>query len=452
VVLAALSLASGCAVGQRPGGGKVMYLSEQRTGGTYFLYLPDSYSKEVAAGRTLPLVMTFHGMKPFDTAGSQIREWQQEADRYGYVVCAPVLLTPDILSPIPLRSVSNSLRKDEEHILAVMDDLSKAASIDPNRVLATCWSYGGYIAHYMVNHHPERFACLVAKQSNFSDTLLDPYMVPLYRDYKVAVYYTENDLKLCREESKAAAVWYTRHGFDVKFAVFSDLGHERTPSLAAAFFAHIADVAPKTPPVELARLQVKDVSLGGTAVALGGAGAAPLAAGPPPPAGSGELVSNTSPLFADRRPGDRPVAPGARRADLPSGGEAEDYDPPRHSAALRTRPVPPPPSTGTAPPPTSRQSALDPENPLRVRVSSTIGISPLLVSFSATLPVAQQRGAFYLWTDNGEPICNGTHGQKFFTDPGTHRLEVLVTTADGEEHRAGQTITVLERIRSRSGT
>ena len=90
------------------------------------------------------------------------------------------------------------------------------------------------------------------------------------------------------------------------------------------------------------------------------------------------------------------------------------------------------------------------KNPVRVRLSSTIGISPLLVSFSvATMPAAMRHGAFFLWTDNGEPISNGVNGQKFLVDPGQHRLEVLVTTANGQELRASQTVTVLERISKR---
>ena len=61
------------------------------------------------------------------------------------------------------------------------------------------------------------------------------------------------------------------------------------------------------------------------------------------------------------------------------------------------------------------------------------------------------KGAFFLWTDNGEPISNAVTGQKLLTAPGAHRLEVLVTAADGTEHRAGDTVTVLERV-NKQGT
>ena len=87
------------------------------------------------------------------------------------------------------------------------------------------------------------------------------------------------------------------------------------------------------------------------------------------------------------------------------------------------------------------------DSPIRVRLSSTIGISPLLVSYSVgQLPAQWRKGAFFLWTDNGEPISNAVNGQKFLIEPGEHRLEVLVTTMDGREYRASETISVLERI------
>ena len=70
----------------------------------------------------------------------------------------------------------------------------------------------------------------------------------------------------------------------------------------------------------------------------------------------------------------------------------------------------------------------------------------MLVSYSVSVPADLREGAFYLWTDNGEPISNTPNGQRFLSKPGTHQLEVLVTTADGREFAAAQVVTVLERI------
>ena len=242
------TLGSGCAVGQRPGTGKCVQLHEATTRAPYWLYLPVGYDDPTPPGEPRPkrpLVMTFHGMKPFDNDNRQIREWQQEADRYGFVVCAPALHVADLFGPLPLQNPSHpSLRRDERAVIAIMDELYRTVDIDPNRVLATSWSYGGYVAHYMANRYPERFSCIVAKQSNFSAALLESKNVPRYRDHKVAVFYTENDFAICKAESRQAVEWYARHGFELTHAVFEKKGHERTPGVAAEFFARTCGLKP----------------------------------------------------------------------------------------------------------------------------------------------------------------------------------------------------------------
>ncbi|MFH0980690.1 MAG: PHB depolymerase family esterase [Planctomycetota bacterium] len=454
----------GCAVPQRPGGGKEFHLQEPQTKAWYWLYLPkddaDGRRDAAAAGKKSPLVMTFHGMKPFDNAHSQCREWQQEADRYGYVVCAPELLTPDLASPVPLNHVPSSLERDERAILAIMDEVLRTVDVDPNAVLVTSWSYGGYVAHYMLNRHPERFSCLAVKQSNFSADLLDPKRVPRYRDYKIAVFYTQNDFAICQRESQEAAVWYSRHGFDLTFAEFADKGHERTPSLAAAFFARACGIQAKTPPLELASLRVKELPVldraGSNVTALelpaSERRAAPKDTGAPAPRSPSEsekaaVVASAASPYHETGRDPAPSKPVAGEAAVAGPESFTPWRPFDSVNPLRTRPLTPtaPPSS-TASRATVRQPEPESDNPVHVRLSSTIGIAPLVVSYSAALPDRLRRKAYFLWTDTDEPISNGINGQLFLTTPGEHRIEVLVTTEDGQEYRAGRTVTVLERI------
>ncbi len=399
-----VAMLGGCAVPQRPGAGVEMRLQEPQTKAWYWLYLPQDYVVETvgqdpAGDRAHPLVMTFHGMKPFDHAHAQCREWQQEADRYGFVVCAPELHTPYLTSPLPLTHVIPKLERDEQAILAIMDELIRTVNIDPNAVLATSWSYGGYVAHYMLNRYPERFKCLAVKQSNFSAELLKVENVSRYRDYKIAIFYTENDFAICQRESQEAAIWYSRHGFDLTFAEFAHKGHERIPSLAAAFFAQACGIQAKTPPLELASLQVRELPV------LDRAG--------------GELAQ-AKPLSHDPLP-IRPLSPQARK-------------------------------TAARPRPGTQKNQPESGNPVRIRLSSTIGVAPLVISYSVVLPDRLRGKAYFLWTDNGEPVSNGINGQLFLTSAGEHKIEVLVTTEDGQEYRAGRKVTVIERITSRRKT
>ncbi len=460
---------SGCAVGQRPGRGWCERLQEGTTGAEYWLYLPAGYGEVEGMGkpeRKYPLVMTFHGMKPFDTARSQIREWQQEADRYGFVVCAPLLTVADVSGPLPLsRRNHPSLRRDEKAIIAIMNELYRIVDVDPNRVLSTSWSYGGYVAHYMANAYPERFSCIAVRQSNFNENLLDPATVPRYRDRKVAIYYTENDFAICKRESRQAAAWYARHGFDLTYGVFEKKGHERTPGVAAEFFARTCGVEAKTAPVELARMQIKSEQVygqpGGAARATiertearatgrrrdsvtsdvsGGLSTAPPRRGRP-----GEAVEVASARSPFLRVEGSPTAGGGERGggaivpqrDIPSGMTGR-------GVTLRSRPALPEAADGSKAGVLGRLMSAT-AGPVRIRLSATIGVAPLLVTYSAVMPKKIREDAHLLWTDNGVPVSNGLHGQRVFSVPGDHALEVLVTANDGTEYRASRTITVIGR-------
>ena len=419
LVLAATVLCplTGCAVGQRPGKGRVFHLQEPTTQGRYWLYLPEDYTRTKdtwLTGRRWPLVVTFHGMKPFDNANRQIREWQQEADRYGFVVLAPECESPDVLEEFPVKTVHPGVQYDEALTVAALDEVARRVDIDPASVLSTSWSSGGYLAHYLANRHPERFSCIAPRQSNFSADVLDPRQVPRYRDNKVGIFYTENDLNVCQRESQEAARWYSQHGFDVTFAMFKDLGHERRPSAAAAFFAKTCGATARTPPTELAGMQVKHSPPAQLAASGSLSTHAPRgAAGGQRESGDGRQAAsadrvNTSGVAAPHsRPTTRTNPRGRRSAPVP----------------LNVKPVTPAKGPSVPIPPRGSNGGDDVlANRLRIRVSSTIGIAPLLVNFSALVPGHLRRGSFFLWTDNGEPISNGINGQKHLTTPGQHVL------------------------------
>jgi len=93
------------------------------------------------------------------------------------------------------------------------------------------------------------------------------------------------------------------------------------------------------------------------------------------------------------------------------------------------------------PPPSSKAEA----TPVQVIVSRSVGISPCYVSFRVVLPAGEGTKADFLWTDNGVPICNDPTGGKVLMEPGEHRIEVLVITANDQELRGGQTVQVLEK-------
>jgi poly(3-hydroxybutyrate) depolymerase len=516
VPLAWLALAmvtlSGCAVPQPRGNGQLSYLKEPTTGRGYWLYLPEDYvarNGRQPNGRKWPLVMTFHGMKPYDNSKPQAREWQEEADRYGYVVCAPDLIVCDSLLPFPVRSGS-LLDKDEQAIIAIMDDVFRKTDADPSQVLSTSWSSGGFMAHYIVNRNPDRFSCLSTRQSNFNGELMDAKRFARYRNMPIGLYYTTNDFGVCKRDTLRAIAWYKEFGATrLEAGQVQAFGHERTPEVAADFFARVCDATPKTPPTKLARIRIEEVPLEALAKAAPSNGV-PIK---PVPRARGTNITNyadnslsttarrgnqgssnaRSGVLFNRNPrnstesgynGNNPDAPASRTQQNrnrggQSGPAAGTAGNPYSSApqtltnrgassrpASATSPrtnggVPvfreyrrpaytPPERTPNSPTPrrqaARRQEATAPRIPISVEVSSNLGIAPLLIDYAVKLPTEHERGADFLWFDNDMPIGNGPAGQKVLTRAGEHKISVLVVTKDDRELRASTNVTVLSPI------
>jgi len=254
LVIIGLAPHAGCAVHQPRGQGEYARIQEPITGAWYHLYLPVDYVK--SGGRLpgpethrWPLIMTFHGMKPYDNALPQEREWEEQADIYGYIVCAPELRTCDSFMEFPLTKEHGYVLEDKRNVLAIMDHIFATTDADPEKVLSTSWSSGGYLAHYFVNRYPSRFSCIATRLSNFSAKLMVEDNVPLYRDrVPVAIFIGDGDFSACKRESQEAAAWYLARDFHVLRALMIDnMGHRRIPQTAAAFFAEQIGIHPHRP-------------------------------------------------------------------------------------------------------------------------------------------------------------------------------------------------------------
>lgn len=439
LVIAATAAACGvgCGVPQPRGRGLLTREVEPRTKRGFWLYLPETYVKSdeaVRRNRRWPLVVTFHGMKPFDNAKPQAREWQQEADRYGFIVIAPELRAPDMFRQFPVRTVSRAFKSDEEATLAILDHVFATTEADPSNVLSTSWSSGGYMAHYMVNRHPARFTALGVRQSNFSATIMDPSKAPQSRYHPILITNTQNDFAVCLKESAEAIRWYQNQGYtNVWWVKIKKLGHARTPDMAADFFGRVAGVGPSRPSAVLAKRQIIDGNPAGIAML---AGKLPDFQYPPevnPSTGAAPRITHA------RTPGRRaqnPTISASEASPWRSGGGLD--------AGVAKRPRP---SSPTPPRSTGDAISAGQRSRLSVQVYSAVGISPLYMGFTVVCPTDWIRTAKFLWTLDGQELCSGVNGQKTLTKPGTYNLGVLVTTAGGEEIRASKSILVLPRLR-----
>jgi hypothetical protein len=241
-------------VPQPPGEGLYRRVQEPTTKAWYRLYLPVDYVRNNGRHpdpevKRWPLVMTFHGMKPYDSAPAQEKEWEKEADAYGYIVCAPELRTSDSFMEYPLTKEHGYVLEDKQNVLAIMRHLFATTRADPDRVLSTSWSCGGYLAHYFPNRFPEMFSCIATRLSNFSHKLMTEGTVPRYRDKTpVAIYIGDGDFPACKTESENAVAWYLSRKFRVVRGKMIDrMGHRRIPQVAAAFFAEQLGIEPLRP-------------------------------------------------------------------------------------------------------------------------------------------------------------------------------------------------------------
>lgn len=420
---------TGCAVPQPRGAGQLDRIVDPGSSRGYWRYLPKPYiasSDAERKSRRWPLVVTFHGMKPFDNAHPQACEWQLEADRFGYVVIAPELRAPDVLLQFPVREVHPAFKGDEVASLAIMDHVFATTDADRSNVLSTSWSSGGYMAHYMVNRYPDRFTCLAVRQSNFSGSIMDATLADRSRRHPILIVNTQNDFAICLEESRQAREWYAANGYsNVAWIKIKHLGHERTPDLAADFFGRVAGVEPGFAPSVLVQRQAIEGNAEGLAFFAGksqiagnaqrSADATPVArnapARPETPSRSRPVRSGSDGVNTNRLPSDDMIAAAA----TPNRGNAV-------STAERPR-----------------------RSPLAIRVSSAIGLQPMSLSFWAEAPSDWAGTASFQWTLDGQTIGNGLNGQKSLPEAGEFTLGLLAVTTDGSEHRVSRSIRVLPK-------
>jgi hypothetical protein len=167
----------------------------------------------------------------------------------------------------------------------------------------------------VLNRHPERFACLAVRQSNFSASILDPQQIrrhPGYPDTPVAIFFGQNDLIICRNESRAAVAWYHEHGFrQVEAYTVEGLGHERTPETAASFFARVCGFQALDKALaqrSLARVRTQPVALASAQSAAAEREAASGAIAPRPATperaySATDALGRLTALSADKQPG-----------------------------------------------------------------------------------------------------------------------------------------------------
>lgn len=206
-----------------------MRMTEPMTGRSYWLYVPSYYD----ARQAWPLVVTLHGTVPWDDSDRQIKEWKALAEAEGFIVVAPALHSPQGILSVPLDQRMEQLARDEEIILATMRDVSGRYTIDPDSIVLSGFSAGGFPMYYVGLKHPDRFAALVARACN-SDVRVFEQIELTDQALEMPVYILlgRSDLAPIREQSWAAYRWLMRRGVRNTEMVRMSGGHIRIPNVA----------------------------------------------------------------------------------------------------------------------------------------------------------------------------------------------------------------------------
>ena len=256
-------LAVGCPVTQRQDTPwSALRKVEAQTKAKYWLYVPSYYSDDEPSGfnasteapdakgrargsryssaRCWPLVVTLHGTHGWDNSRRQIMEWKYLAEQKGLIVVAPVLKSVQGILPVRRDTWYRDLKKDEKTILAVIDEVTAQYRVDPNAVLLTGFSAGGYPMYYVALRHPELFSMVIARACNSSLELFERIeLTGRARQLPIRIFWGKDDLKPIGSQSWDAVRWLGEHGFKRMNYRKIRGGHLRRPEVAYRFWREV---------------------------------------------------------------------------------------------------------------------------------------------------------------------------------------------------------------------
>ncbi len=240
--MAILVCCTGCpVVSNLPAPGRTTRQQDPEFRREYHLYIPTGYN----AQRPIPLVMSCHGTKPFDTARAQLDEWKGLAEQRNFLLVAPELVgTKGDFTPAAPEQIRRQM-EDEAAILAIIRTIKAGYSVEPSQVFLTGWSAGGHAVLFTGLRHPDVFRALSARQGNFKPEFVEP-CVPFLDRYQ-PVQITYGALDPLRDQALACIDWLRAHDLD-------PLAQERTGSHrrdAKPVYDFFADVTRNKPWIQV---------------------------------------------------------------------------------------------------------------------------------------------------------------------------------------------------------
>lgn len=198
-------------------------------GREYLLYRPANYSRE----QTWPLLIACHGGAG-DSPAAQIKLWRALADKYGFLVAAPLL---------PGKGDPEKIADDERHIMAVLGHVRAGQSISDDRILMYGQGANAYTALRVAISAPDDFRAIALAEPRFQvedlimmNRPLDPYQ-PLYIRYKVT------DL-VVGKQVQTSVDWLRSNGANMRADTHGNRDLTMTPQHVVEFYQHAIRTEP----------------------------------------------------------------------------------------------------------------------------------------------------------------------------------------------------------------
>ncbi|MDK1032121.1 MAG: PKD domain-containing protein [Planctomycetia bacterium] len=232
-----------------PRTGKLKF-KEPTTKRTYYMYVPSTYD----SAKKYPLIVTARGTIPFDTAAGQRDSWVGIAEKNDLIICSPAVDSANGLMGFPKDKPAPALLRDEKAILLIIKEIRARYSINPDGILATGWSGGGFTAHFLGLRHPDIFRAIVGRGANFNERIVSDETARKARHIHVLMLFGTRDMAGITRQNRLANFWYTMRGF-ANFRVKQVTGgHGKNNRRTAEWFLNLIKTYPT------ARIEAKPVT------------------------------------------------------------------------------------------------------------------------------------------------------------------------------------------------
>jgi hypothetical protein len=125
----------------------------------WLVYLPSNYRKLTTHGRTLPLVLAFHGRNGSGRYMAQQTGWHEVAEARGFIVVYPQA-EPATGANIGFSGSIDAANPDVAVTLGILADVTTRFAVDTTRVIVTGVSQGAAFTNRLAVQYPHLFAAI----------------------------------------------------------------------------------------------------------------------------------------------------------------------------------------------------------------------------------------------------------------------------------------------------